>query len=276
MRADLHIHTTASDGRWTPTQVVAGCRSAGIGLFAVADHDAVANVLITEQLARLAGLGFIRAVEISTIENGLLLHILGYGIDPRDGELVALIDDNRARLEATDDEDIRRLIALGYPLDYDDYLAYDYDRTRGGFKSLNYLIDQGICSGPNDFFRDVRSRLNHPWPDFVSPQNAIDAIRAAGGVPVLAHPGASIAGDEGLREDVLSVLLGAGIGGLECYSQYHDVDTTTICVAWCEGHDLLITGGSDYHGGFVGRQLGIPEVDTSQLRLGSLWHLTGP
>lgn len=271
MRADLHIHTTASDGRWTPTQVVAGCRAAGIGLFAVADHDAVANVLITEQLARFAGLSFIRAVEISSMDGGLLLHVLGYGIDPRHAALVELVDDNRAKLEATDDADIRGLIELGYPLDYDDYLAYEYERTRGGFKSLNYLIDQGICRGPEHFFRDIRARLNHPWPDFARPEDAIEVIRSAGGMPVLAHPGASIVDDDGLRADVLGKLLDAGIGGLECYSQYHDATITSSCIEWCESHDLLITGGSDYHGGFVDRRLGEPQVDTAQLRLGSLW-----
>lgn len=270
IRADLHIHTTASDGRWTPAQVVAGCQTAGIGLLAVADHDTTDNVLATEMLALRAGLSFLRAVEVSTMDRGLMLHILGYAIDPANPELALMLEENRTKLEATDDEDIRKLIRLGYPLDYEDYLAYTYDRTRGGFKSLNYLIDQGLCADATDFFQTIRAQLDHPWPDFAAPAEAMHAIRGAGGIPVLAHPGVTFEKVGGVTEAALDALLDLGIAGLECYSQYHDEATTTFCLAWCAKHDLIVTGGSDYHGGFVGRQLGVPEATTVQLRLGSL------
>lgn len=277
LRADLHIHTTASDGRWTPEQVVAGCRAASIGLLAVADHDATANVVATETLALEAGLAFLRAVEISTMNQGVMLHVLGYAIDPHHPPLAHLLEDNRTKLEATDDEDIRRLIRLGYSIDYEDYLAYTYDRTRGGFKSLNYLIDRGLCADPADFFQNIRSQLNHPWPDFAPPEEAVSAIRDAGGIPVLAHPGVTFEKQGGVRAALLDPLLDVGIAGLECYSQYHDEVTTAFCLDWCARHDLIVTGGSDYHGGFVGRQLGVPEVDTSQLRLGKLeQHIRRP
>lgn len=270
LRADLHIHTTASDSCWTPRQVVEGCLSEGIGLFAVTDHDTVDAVLETEALALDAGLAFLRGVEVSTIVGDLLLHILGYGIDPRDPVLVGILRENDRMLRATDDGDIRRLIALGYDLDYEEYLAYDYDRTRGGFKSLNYCIDKGLCTGPRDFFENLRAQINHVWPAFVHPREAVRAIRGAGGIAVLAHPGASLRNHGGVTEETLSGLLDLGLGGIECYSQYHDVVTTTTCVDFCRTRDLLITGGSDYHGGFVGRQLGVPAVDTGMLRLGAL------
>lgn len=271
MRVDLHIHTIASDGRWTPEQVVTGCAAEGIELLAIADHDAVASVLPAKQLAREAGLGFIPAVEVTALNEAHgLLHILGYGIDPTEPHLLEMLEENRTKLEATDDADIRQLIKLGYDIDWDDYEAYTYDRTRGGFKSLNYLIDQGFCTGPADFFVEIRSKLNNPWPDFADPARAVAVIREAGGVPVLAHPGATFKDRGGVTRTTLDPLLPLGIAGLECYSQYHDPATTETCLTWCRKHDLLITGGSDYHGGFVGRQLGVPVVDISQLRLNGL------
>jgi 3',5'-nucleoside bisphosphate phosphatase len=270
VRADLHLHTTASDSRWTPEQVVAGCKATGIGLLAVADHDTVDAVLTTERLALEAGLAFLRAVEVSSLVGDTMLHIIGYGIDPADPLLRGVLAENRANMEAFNDRDIRDLIALGYDLDYDEYLNYDYERTRGGFRSLNYCLDKGICTGPRDFFTRVRDQLGHRRPNFVHPRDAVRAIEAAGGIPVLAHPGVSLENYGGLTPEVLDPLLSDGVRGLEAYSQYHDQITTSFCVDWCEAHDLVITGGSDYHGGFVGRQLGIPLVDTSQLRLGPL------
>ena len=270
VRSDLHIHTTASDGRWTPRQVVEGCLAEGIGLVAVADHDTLDSVLETEALALEAGLTFLRAVEVSTIAGGVMYHVLGYGIDPHDPLLLGLTGENWAKLQVVDDQDVRDLISLGYDLNYEEYLAYTYDRTRGGFKSLNYCIDRGICTDAQDFFTRLRAKLNHHWPDFAHPRDAVRAIRGAGGVPILAHPGASLADHGGVTEATLAPLLDDGIAGLECYSQYHDVPTTTFCVDWCVANDLIITGGSDYHGGFVGRQLGVPVVDTGDLRLGPL------
>jgi hypothetical protein len=270
MRTDLHIHTTASDSRWTPEEVVAGVLAEGIDLFAVADHDTVAGVVPAESAMQETALGFLRGVEVSASDEGRLLHILAYGIDLTHAGLLALLEENTRKMEETDDADVRQLIDLGYPIDYDEYLTYDYDRRRGGFRSLNYLIDKGLCTGPQDFFKTLRAQLDHPWPDFIHPAQVVETIRGAGGVPILAHPGASFRRYGGVTEENLASLLAYGIAGLECYSQYHDEATTEACVTWCDRQGLLITGGSDYHGGFVGRQLGVPDVDSTLLRLGAL------
>ena len=265
MRVDLHIHTTASDGRWTPEQVITGIQKTGIGLFAIADHDAVSNVIPTENLARQHNLAFIRAVEISTTTGGHMYHILGYGIDPSYPPLVTALVHNTAKLMETDNGDIQQLIALGYPIDYADYETYDYDRTRGGFKSYNYLLDHGFCTDTHDFFENVRSLLGHKWPEFIHPREATRLIREAGGVPVLAHPEANLEG--GVTPAGLDAFAEYGIAGVECYSQYHNATITARCVAWCRQHHAAITGGSDYHGGFVGRQLGVPVVTLAELEL---------
>ena len=88
-------------------------------------------------------------------------------------------------------------------------------------------------------------------------------------MPILAHPGASLH-HKGVSDETLRPFLEWGVAGLECYSQYHDEPTTRFCLDWCARHDLLVTGGSDCHGGFVKRELGVPAVDTADMRLGEL------
>jgi predicted metal-dependent phosphoesterase TrpH len=267
MRADLHIHTTASDGCWPPERVVAEVKARAIGLFAVADHDTVASVAPTEALACREGLAFLRGVEVSTRLDGRLFHILAYGFDPDNAALAALLRKNRANLGQANDETIRCLISVGYPIDSADYAAYEYDRTRGGWKALNFLIDHGLCSDVEDYFSIVANRPAD-IPPFPHPAEAIAAIREAGGVPILAHPGASLCPH--ITEADLHPFLELGVAGAECYSYAHDDATTCSCLDWCARHDLLVTGGSDCHGGFVPRELGSPAVDTAALRLGEL------
>jgi len=269
MRTDLHIHTTASDGRWTPAQVIVEAQRRGIGLLAITDHDSIAHVLRGETLAREAGLSFLHGVEVSTRLDGRIFHVLAYGFDLDHPAFAALLRDNRARLDWASDDIVHRLVAAGYELDLQDYAVYEYDRARGGWKALNFLIDQGLCSDLRDYFSNLGPQFPAEPPPFPHPAEAIAAIRDASGVPILAHPGASL-NHAAVTEETLRPFLDHGIAGLECYSYSHDEATTRFCLDWCARHDLLITGGSDCHGGFVERELGVPILDVADLRLGQL------
>jgi predicted metal-dependent phosphoesterase TrpH len=269
MRADLHIHTTASDGRWAPERLIVELQARAIGLFAIADHDSVASLPQAESLAREAGLAFLRGVELSTLLDGHLFHVLAYGFDLDHPALVALLRENWARLNQGNEDTIRRLIEAGFQIDVDDYATYEYDRTRGGWKVLNFLIDRGFCTGVSDYFSNLVSPFPVEWPSFPRPAEAIAVIREAGGVPILAHPGVSLR-HVGVTDEALRPFLDFGIAGLECYSPSHDEATTCFCLDWCARHDVLVTGGSDSHGGFVGRELGVPLVRAADLRLGEL------
>ncbi|MEA3340800.1 MAG: PHP domain-containing protein [Chloroflexota bacterium] len=269
MRADLHIHTIASDGCWPPEQVVAEVKSRSIDLFAVTDHDTIASVPAAEALAREAGLAFLRGVEVSASLDSHLFHILAYGFDPESPVLTALLRENRAKMEEFNGDIIHALIGASYPIDADAYAAYEYDPTRGGWKGLNFLIDARLCTGVRDFFDNLMAGLSLEMPTFPHPAKVVSAVREAGGAPILAHPGMSLR-HVGVTDETLRPLLESGISGLECYSQYHDQSTIRSCLDWCTRHDLLVTGGSDCHGGFVGREVGVPFVDTAALRLGKL------
>jgi predicted metal-dependent phosphoesterase TrpH len=269
MRADLHIHTTASDGCWPPERVVAEVKARSIALFAVTDHDTISSVPLIKTLAREAGLAFLHGVEVSTLLDGHLFHILAYGFDLEASALAALLHENRVRAGRYNDNIIRNLIAAGYPIDFDEYAAYEYDRTRGGWQVFNFLMDQGFCTSLRDYFDNLLAELPVEYPLFPHPAEAVAAIREANGVPILAHPGGSLRYTS-VTEETLRPFLDFGIAGLECYSQYHDDATIRFCLDWCSRHDLLVTGGSDCHGGFVGRELGVPVVDVAALRLGVL------
>ena len=267
IRADLHVHTRASDSRWTAAQVVDGCRAKGIGLLAVADHDTTDSVLIAESLALESGVGYLRAVEISSTTDGVLIHILAYGIDVEDPTLRGVLDANQTQATTNAVHNVRRLADLGYPVSLADFLAYTYDRSRGGFKLLNYLSDLGIVTDMRDFFLAIAPHFDKPWASYVHPEQAVAAIHAAGGVPVMAHPGMSLRHRGGTTAANLAWMCSLGIAGFECYSQYHDAETANNCVTFCDQRDLAITGGSDFHGHLVGRELGSPEVYTDQFRL---------
>ncbi len=270
MRVDLHIHSTASDGRWTPGQIVQEVRQAGIDLFAVADHDSVASVRAVESAAKGSGLSFLRAVEVSCTLDGDLLHILGYGIAPEDPRLERVLAENRVKMESVDRQSIQRLIDAGYPITHHEYEAYENDPTRGGWKALNLFIDRGFCRDVRDFFgRLFTGDMALTMPPFAPPEEVVGSIRAAGGSAICAHPGNNDGGDTAL----LDQLVACGVEGLECYSPYHDQQTTAALIGYCLQRRLLITAGSDCHGGFVGRALGQPEAHLRDLDLGLLRDL---
>ena len=255
---------------WTPAETVAAVRAEGIGLFAVTDHDTVKNVAATADRATAAGLLFVPGVEISTTLGGHLFHILGYGIDAGNAELGGVLTANTALMEEVDHDSIRKLAAAGYPVDFAEYCAYEHDPCRGGWKSLSYLIDKGLCTGVADFFSGLfTADKGIIFPDFIHPAQAIAAIKAAGGAAVLAHPGSAFHGPP--LEETLDLFAAEDIDGVECYHLCHDAGTTRRAAEWCDRHGLLITGGSDSHGGFEpSRRLGVPEIRLGQLRLGRL------
>jgi len=269
LRADLHLHTTASDGRWPPERLIAELQQASIGLFAVTDHDSLGSLARTAELARDADLRFLPGVELSSRLNGQAYHLLAYGIDPANPALSAFVKANEARLTGASDAALRLLVEAGYAISLDDYAAYTWDRQRGGWKALNFLIDHGMCRDVHSYFDELfTGDLVHPQADFPSPEEVITVAQAAGGAVILAHPGAAFY--NGLDDGRLDELVDMGLQGLECFAIYHDEAATHRFLDYCRGRDLLVTGGSDSHGGFAGRTLGVPPVNASDLRLGAL------
>jgi hypothetical protein len=267
LRADLHLHTTASDGRWPPEQLIDRVRGAGIAFFAVTDHDSLGSLAETAALVRGSGLRFLPGVEFSSRLNGQGYHLLAYGFDPENKDLRELVSANNARLTGASDEAIRLLADIGQAVSMEEYAGYSWDRKRGGWKGLNYLIDRGICSDVHEYFR-IFDEIGHPEAEFPPVDEVVDIVHQASGVVVLAHPGASFY--NGVDLERLDLLVEMGVSGLECFSFHHDEATTRGFLQYCHSRNLLITGGSDCHGGFAGRAIGVPPVYAADLRLGRL------
>jgi 3',5'-nucleoside bisphosphate phosphatase len=267
LRVDLHLHTTASDGTWTPEALVTAAQKAGLGIISVTDHESVANVLETEKLCRGAGIKFYRGVEISTTYGNHCYHVLGYGIDIANKKLLSLLDYNTYLLEKKDEDSISVLINKGWPITIDDYQNYTYDRCRGGFKALLYLQDRGFCTGVDDFFRHIFTTGNGLYfPEFNSISETIDIIHNAGGKAFLAHSASDFHGP-GL-DITLGVLGKEKFDGFECYHSGHSLEDTASLVRYCHEHNKLISGGSDCHGTFVpGRIIGRPEIYECDIRM---------
>lgn len=267
MRADLHIHSTASDGTWDPGQVVAAAEQAGLGLLALTDHDSVANVAETEKLAKAAGLRFIPGVELNATKAGHNYHVLAYGIDYTHPELVDLCAANWELLRQKDVDSIAHLEALGWPVTAKEFAGYTYDRHRGGWEALAYLQDKGLCTDVRDFFKRIFTEENSlGFPEFPSFAQVIKVVHAAGGLALCAHVASDFHG-AGLQV-CLPQLVEEALDGFECYHSGHSPEDSKLLAHYCQRHNLCISGGSDCHGSFVAtRHLGIPVLDSAQLYL---------
>ena len=248
-KVDLHIHTTASDGADTPRELAAKVAAAGLELFSVTDHDTVDGALEMEKCVPV-GVRYIRGVEFSCLSPGGKCHILGYDYDPDHPAFrAALAEGRRLRMEKLD----RRLEQL--KTDHGIVLTeaervWLLSRNSPGKPHLGRIIrDRGLApdldSAIRGFIRDV------PGRDRIEAQTAIEAIAAAGGCPVWAHP----LGGEGEKrlssekfENLLETLCGYGLRGLECrYSRYGRKESEFL-LAHAAQRGLIPTGGSDYHG----------------------------
>lgn len=272
LRVDLHIHSTASDGQWSAQQLIDQIVATGIDLFSVTDHDTTRNVKEAGELAKEKGLAFLPGVEVTSKMNGAPVHILAYGLDLDNKSILEFLAANEKKMHEYNDSLIARLIDAGYDLDYAEYERYTWDRSRGGWKSLNFCIDKGLCHDVWSFFTELFvGELKIEFPDMNDLGDVIKTIEGAGGIPVWAHPGSLLVqGSIGWNKSLIEKMIDRGIQGLECYTSQHNPIQTNICLECATEYDLLITGGSDSHGEFAGRPLGLPKVYLYDLKLGPI------
>jgi 3',5'-nucleoside bisphosphate phosphatase len=267
IKVDLHIHTTASDGTWTPSILIDNLLSSGIKLFALTDHNTTGNITETAKIAKANDLMFIPGVEINATYKNRTYHILGLGIDANNDELHQLLNRNRALLTDLDNDSIK-LLEKRYPsISSEEFKFYNNPSVRGGWRALNYIIDKGLCTSYKDYsplFKNSSISIDNL--EFSSPKEVINTICAAGGFPILAHPGAEFYDKD--YKAIVAAMIEAGVKGIECFHPNNSQEITDYCLNACKENNLLITGGSDCHGDFVvSRCLGHPSINLSQLRL---------
>lgn len=246
---DLHVHSNASDGTMTPTEVVKLAKESGLSAIALTDHDTVSGIDEAIEAGRIYGVQIIPGIEISAEYGRGDLHILGLGIDYRDEEFrakVALCRDSR---DNRNRKMIKRLNEQGFPVTWDIMLKRfgASSITRAHF--AKYLIDEGYVADKEEAFKKY---LNKGCPCYVSrekisPKEAIEMVLQAGGHPVLAHPLLYKMSLEQL-ESVIVLLKSYGLQGIEAIYSLNRPEEDTALLKIAKRHGLSITGGSDFHG----------------------------
>jgi hypothetical protein len=256
MRIDLHVHTTASDGLLEPTALVQAVRTAGVQVFSVTDHDTVDGLDEAKRAADAAGLVFVPGVELSAYWRTVEFHILGYFIDPASAPLRAFLANTREARQVRLHAMVSRLQAMGMGVSADDVLTRARDGNVGRPHLARTLVDRGFVGSTDEAFArylGADKPAYVPRPD-VSVQQAIEAIRGAGGLASLAHPGLHN------RDEAIPDLMAAGLAGLEVYHPQHAFGRAGRYRRLARRYGLLVTGGSDFHGAPVGDHGGLPGV----------------
>lgn len=265
MRIDLHIHSTASDGTLSPKEIVEEARRRGVGGIAVCDHDVTKGTQAVLLLARAAGLKCVSGVEIDAMLCGQDAHILCYGANLADAALSEIIRDARARLDRMSDDLLVRMLPDYPALSAAEYESLTHDCAQGGWKLLQYLKAKGIIANLREGFVFYdRDHVGYDDAGFRPAQAVIEAIHAAGGCAILAHPGVTFGSG---AVDALKQAIEMNIDGAECFYPKHARDLTTALESVCRAKNLSVTAGSDCHGAFGSAAIGETNTQLSQLSL---------
>jgi len=242
-RVDLHSHTYFSDGTLSPEDLVARARQRGLTALAVTDHDSVEGIP-RARAASADALELVPGVELSTTLDGLDLHILGYYIDAENGPLRARLDGFKAERRARVTTIVERLRELGVTIELERVLELAGPGVVGRPHVAQAMLEIEAVFTQDEAFKRY---LGFNGPAFVArpafaPFEAIELIRAAGGVSVIAHPGAL------LSDETIERLVAGGLQGIEVWHPHHTAGTVRRYHALARKLKLVETGGSDFHG----------------------------
>ena len=249
---DLHLHTTASDGRCSPEELVSRAKAVGLTAMAVTDHDTMAALPAAAAAAANAGIMFVPGIEITSVCEGRDAHVLGYFLSSDTPGLAELVADQRRRRIERAREIAAALDRMGAPIDVDALLASAGAQTGKAIarpQIAQALIQAGHVATVAEAFDRY---LGETCPAYVphtgvSPMEVVELIVKGGGIASLAHPGH-------LQKDhVISDMVDAGMAAIEAYHSSHDQPTTAHYLARARQFGLCVTGGSDYHGEGVRR-----------------------
>jgi len=255
MRADLHVHSSASDGTDPPAEVMHRAARAGLGVVALTDHDTVAGH--AEARAAAGPVTLLPGMELSCRLDGRSLHVLAYLFDADQPELAAELarirDDRVLRARAMVD----KLADLGVDVSWEQVAAIAGQAVVGRPHIARAMAASGAIASPREAFtRDWIADGGRAYVGryALDPLDAIGLVRAAGGVTVLAHPRAGR--DTRVTDEQITGLAAAGLAGLEVFHPDQSDTERARLLALAHDLDLVATGGSDDHGGLTDYRLG--------------------
>lgn len=243
---DMHVHSNASDGTSSPRELVDEALSIGLAGMALTDHDTAEGLQEAQDYVLMHHLPieFIPGIEMNTEVEGNEVHILGYYIDAANTSLNQRLAEIRGYRHQRAANMVKKLNDLGITITFDDVIRQAGTDLIARPHVARALIEAGCCRDIQEAFANY---IGKGKPAYVSrykftPQEAVQLIKGAGGIPVLAHPG--LIGNQYL----LSGILETGIAGLEVYYPEHSDEQIEKYLGLAQEHQLLVTGGSDYHG----------------------------
>ena len=266
MRIDLHTHSSASDGTERPADLVRAAAAAGLDVVALTDHDTTRGWSEAEE-ALPSGLRLVRGAEISCAYDGISLHLLAYLFDPSHAGLAAemsmALDDRVPRAKAI----VAKLAAAGYPVTWELVLDQLQDGATVGRPHIaDALVAAGVMADRNEAFTTL---LHDDGPFFVGHYyvdalRAVQLVRAAGGVPVFAHPAAATRGST-VGDEAIAAMAAAGLAGLEVDHRDNAPADRERLRALAGELGLVVSGASDYHGTGKDNRLGEHTTDPAVL-----------
>jgi predicted metal-dependent phosphoesterase TrpH len=252
---DLHIHTTASDGTFTPQEILSRAQRLQLKAIAITDHDTVAGSKDALCSGIPPSLKFLTGVEISATPPPFYpgsgsFHLLGYSIHLDDPKLNRILEKLQQARKNRNPTIINRLNELGISITLDEVRKEAGEGQLGRPHIAQLMVKKGVVASIDEAFDRF---LGTGKPAYVDKQRvdcfkAIEIILNAGGVPVLAHPGLLDYSKENQIDELIGNLKKAGIQGLEVYYSEHTPDQTRLFAELAHRHGLLMTGGSDFHG----------------------------
>jgi predicted metal-dependent phosphoesterase TrpH len=246
MRVDLHLHTNASDGQFTPSELVNLARKYSLDVIAITDHDTTDGIREAQEASSVTGTPLvIPGIELSAEDTAGDVHVLGYYVDLGSTHFEERIASFRADRYSRGQRILQRLAAMGMPLQWERVLAIAEDGSIGRPHIARALVEAGYVESVRDAFDRY---LYNDGPAYVprarlSPEEAVALIHSAAGVAVLAHPG--------LLPDYAAIvrrLVPVGLDGVEVVHPSNSEKVRLNLRALAQEYRLIMTGGTDYHG----------------------------
>lgn len=244
LKADLHIHTTASDGIMSPYEVVSWASIKRLKAIAITDHDTVNGISPAMEASFRYKTEIVPGIELSTLFEGEEIHILGYYIDYKAQWFLDILEKLRSLRYERAERIVGKLNRLGVDITLEQVKVKAKRGAIGRPHIARAMVDKGFIKNTKEAFSEY---IGKDCPAYVerhklSSRDAIEIIKSVGGISVLAHPGL-IQNKANIKK-----IIDVGVQGIEVYHSKHDEDTVRNALAIAQSRKLFITGGSDCHG----------------------------
>ena len=263
MKADLHVHSTASDGTLSPSQLIALALRRGVDVLAIADHDSVSGLAEASAAAQGTPLTLIPAVELSASLDDYDVHILAYYVDSTSAPLLEELRLLRIDRERRATQIVDALRAGGIAVTMDQVLSF----SSGGAVGRSHVARALVSTGHADSIASAFERYIGRGRDYYrakpsrTPEEVVASVRAQGAIPVLAHPGVTAA------DELIPSMVASGLLGIEAYHADHTPEQRARYERMAADLGLIATGGTDYHGPLAHNpELGSVDVPEASVR----------